>query len=68
MYDLVKQELVRKLLAGAQWISCMAAHPAGDNLLVGSYDRKCVWYVSSHFPPTPVPANRTEQEPDRSVQ
>ncbi|KOB76137.1 Uncharacterized protein OBRU01_06296 [Operophtera brumata] len=44
MYDLVKQELVRKLLAGAQWISCMAAHPGGDNLLVGSYDRKCVWF------------------------
>lgn len=45
MYDLAKQELVRKLLAGVQCISSMAVHPAGDNLLVGSYDRKCVWYV-----------------------
>ena len=43
VYDLVKQELVRKLLTGAQWVSHMAVHPAGDNLLVASYDRKCVW-------------------------
>ncbi|CAB3227985.1 unnamed protein product [Arctia plantaginis] len=44
VYDLVKQELVRKLLTGAQWISHMAVHPAGDNLLVASYDRKCIWF------------------------
>lgn len=43
VYDLVKQELVRKLLTGAQWVSHMAVHPAGDNLLVASYDRKLVW-------------------------
>lgn len=45
LYDLLKQELVRKLLTGAQWISTMAMHPAGDNLLVASYDRKCIWYL-----------------------
>ncbi|CAH2041807.1 unnamed protein product, partial [Iphiclides podalirius] len=44
VYDLVKQELVRKLLTGAQWISALALHPAGDNLLVASYDRKCMWF------------------------
>ncbi|KAI5643252.1 hypothetical protein NE865_04670 [Phthorimaea operculella] len=44
VYDLVKQELVRKLLTGAQWISALAIHPAGDNLLVASYDRKCMWF------------------------
>ncbi|XP_026745223.1 ribosome biogenesis protein BOP1 homolog [Trichoplusia ni] len=44
VYDLVKQELVRKLLTGAQWISNMAVHPGGDNLLVSSYDRKCIWF------------------------
>lgn len=44
VYDLVKQELVRKLTPGAQWISCLAPHPAGDNLLVGSYDRKLAWF------------------------
>ncbi|KAJ8719903.1 hypothetical protein PYW07_011946 [Mythimna separata] len=44
VYDLVKQELVRKLLTGAQWVSHMAVHPAGDNLLVASYDRKLIWF------------------------
>lgn len=46
VYDLVKQELVRKLLTGAQWVSALAVHPKGDNLLVASYDRKCMWYVA----------------------
>lgn len=44
IYDLVKQELVRKLEPGAQWISALAVHPAGDNLLVASYDRKVMWF------------------------
>ncbi|KAJ0176349.1 hypothetical protein K1T71_008523 [Dendrolimus kikuchii] len=44
VYDLVRQELVRKLLTGAQWVSAMAVHPGGDHLLVASYDRKCVWF------------------------
>lgn len=44
VYDLVKQELVRKLEPGAQWISALAVHPAGDNLLVASYDRKVMWF------------------------
>ncbi|XP_026472296.1 ribosome biogenesis protein BOP1 homolog isoform X2 [Ctenocephalides felis] len=44
IYDLVKQELVKKLLSNSRWISCMAVHPAGDNLLVGTYDRKMLWF------------------------
>lgn len=44
LYDLLKQELVRKLRPGAQWISDFAFHPAGDNMLVASYDRKCMWF------------------------
>lgn len=44
VYDLVKQQLVRKLLAGVQWISDIALHPQGDNLLAASYDRKLVWF------------------------
>ncbi|XP_053608417.1 ribosome biogenesis protein BOP1 homolog [Plodia interpunctella] len=44
VYDLVKQELVRKLQPGAQWISALAVHPTGDHLLVASYDRKCLWF------------------------
>ncbi|XP_063708159.1 ribosome biogenesis protein BOP1 homolog [Culicoides brevitarsis] len=44
IYDLVKQELVKKLISNVKWISSMAIHPKGDNLLVGSYDKKILWF------------------------
>merc|ERR1712241_1018557 len=44
VYDLVKQELTKKLISGAKWISSLAIHPGGDNLLTGTYDKKVQWY------------------------
>ncbi|XP_046843555.1 ribosome biogenesis protein bop1-like isoform X2 [Xenia sp. Carnegie-2017] len=44
IYDLVKQQLLNKLQSTAKWISCMAIHPQGDNLIVGSYDRRLCWF------------------------
>ncbi|CAG9814956.1 unnamed protein product [Phaedon cochleariae] len=44
IYDLVKQTLLKKLLTNSKWISTMAVHPGGDNLLVGTYDRKMLWF------------------------
>lgn len=44
IYDLVKQEMIKKLLSNSQWISSMAIHPGGDNVLVGTYDRKMLWF------------------------
>lgn len=44
IYDLVKQTLMKKLLTNSKWISKMAVHPGGDNLLVGTYDRKMLWF------------------------
>lgn len=44
IYDLVKQEMVKKLLSNSQWISTMSIHPGGDNILVGTYDRKMLWF------------------------
>lgn len=44
IYDLVKQELVKKLISNCKWISSMAIHPKGDNLLVSSYDKKIMWF------------------------
>lgn len=44
IYDLAKQELLKKLLSNSRWISTMAVHPGGDNLLVGTYDRKMLWF------------------------
>ena len=42
-YDLAKQELLKTLQPGAKWISSFSIHPAGDNLLVSSYDRRLAW-------------------------
>jgi len=44
IYDLVKQELTKKLMSGAKWISSLAIHPAGDNLITGTFDKKVQWY------------------------
>ena len=44
IYDLVKQELYKKLITGSQWIATMCIHPGGDNILVGTYDRKVLWF------------------------
>lgn len=44
IYDLVKQELLKKLISNSKWISDMAIHPKGDNLLVSTYDKKMLWF------------------------
>ncbi|EDO39231.1 predicted protein, partial [Nematostella vectensis] len=44
VYNLMKQELTKKLISNVKWISSMAIHPKGDNLIVGSYDRRLCWF------------------------
>ncbi|KAF6205239.1 hypothetical protein GE061_019406 [Apolygus lucorum] len=44
IYDLVKQEMVKKLITSSKWISDITVHPGGDNLLIGTYDRKVLWF------------------------
>jgi WD40 repeat protein len=44
VYNLSEQKLVKKLTPGVQWISSIAIHPAGDNLIVGSQDRRVCWF------------------------
>jgi len=44
VYNLMKQELTKKLMTGAKWISSIAVHPGGDNILVGTYDRRLFWF------------------------
>ncbi|CAG0888891.1 unnamed protein product [Darwinula stevensoni] len=44
VYNLVKQELTKKLLTGVKWISSMAVHPGGDNIVVGTYDSRSLWF------------------------
>jgi ribosome biogenesis protein ERB1 len=43
-YDLAKQELTKTLQPGARWISSFDVHPGGDNLIVGSYDKRLLWH------------------------
>lgn len=43
-YDLAKQELVKILQPGAKWISSIDVHPGGDNIIVGTYDKRLLWH------------------------
>lgn len=44
IYDLAQQVLRRTLQPGVRWISSMDVHPSGDHLLLGSYDRRVLWF------------------------
>lgn len=44
VYNLIKQELTKKLTANCKWISSMAIHPGGDNVICGSYDSRLAWF------------------------
>ncbi|KAI9676998.1 MAG: Ribosome biogenesis protein erb1 [Caeruleum heppii] len=65
-YDLVRQELVKILHPGARWISSIDIHPGGDNLLVGSYDRRLLWH-DLDLSPRPYKTLRYHTRAIRSV-
>ncbi|XP_057684502.1 ribosome biogenesis protein bop1 [Corythoichthys intestinalis] len=44
IYNLVKQEMTKKLQANSKWISSMAVHPGGDHIICGSYDCRLSWF------------------------
>mmetsp|Transcript_17936 Transcript_17936/g.19437 ORF Transcript_17936/g.19437 Transcript_17936/m.19437 type:complete len:840 (+) Transcript_17936:22-2541(+) len=44
VYHLVEQKLVKKLMSGCKWLSSVDIHHSGDHILVGSYDRRVVWF------------------------
>nr|CAG8439949.1 9413_t:CDS:10 [Entrophospora candida]CAG8443919.1 13423_t:CDS:10 [Entrophospora candida] len=46
VYDLLKQELIKSLQSDSKWISSLDIHPMGDNLIVGSYDKRLCWFHS----------------------
>ena len=43
-YNLQKQLLTRKFHSGARMISSIALHPKGENFVIGSYDKKLMWF------------------------
>ncbi|KAJ2673526.1 Ribosome biogenesis protein erb1 [Coemansia sp. RSA 1085] len=44
IYNLAQQQLIKTLQPGAKWISSLDVHPQGDNVIVGSYDKKMAWF------------------------
>ncbi|XP_061520605.1 ribosome biogenesis protein bop1 [Phycodurus eques] len=44
IYNLVKQEMTKKLQANSKWISSMAVHPGGDHVICASYDCRLSWF------------------------
>jgi ribosome biogenesis protein ERB1 len=44
VYNLAKQALQKTLQAGAGPLTSLAVHPGGDNLLVGSGDKRIAWF------------------------
>ncbi len=44
VYNLAKQQMVKRLISPARMISSMDIHHGGDNILVGSYDRRVCWF------------------------
>lgn len=44
VFNLQTQTMVKKMMSGVKWYSCMDLHPEGDNLITGSYDRKLNWF------------------------
>lgn len=44
VYHLVKQTMVKRLASGCRWISSLDVHSSGDHLIVGSLDRRMVWF------------------------
>ncbi|KAJ2762284.1 Ribosome biogenesis protein erb1, partial [Coemansia nantahalensis] len=44
IYNLMQQALVKTLQPGVKWISSVDVHPQGDNVILGSYDKKLSWF------------------------
>ncbi|KAI5290312.1 Ribosome biogenesis protein erb1 [Ascosphaera aggregata] len=71
-YDLSRQILVKILQPGARWISSFDIHPTsstvagGDNVLVGSYDRRLLWH-DMDLSPRPYKTLRYHEKAIRSV-
>ena len=49
IFDLKKQEISKKLKSGADWNSSLSIHPHGDNLVVGSEDKKVIIKLFSYY-------------------
>ncbi|KAL1917638.1 uncharacterized protein VTP21DRAFT_4031 [Calcarisporiella thermophila] len=44
VYDLMRQQLIKTLQPGVKWISSVDVHPQGDNVIIGTYDKRLCWF------------------------
>ncbi|XP_045192992.2 ribosome biogenesis protein bop1-like [Mercenaria mercenaria] len=44
VYNLLKQEMSKKLVTNCKWVSSMAVHADGDNVIIGGYDSRLSWF------------------------
>lgn len=44
IYNLQKQSLTKKFQSGARAVSSLAIHPKGDHFVVGSFDKRMMWF------------------------
>jgi len=65
-YDLQKQELLKILQPGARWISSFDIHPGGDNLIIGSYDKRLLW-IDLDLSPRPYKTLRYHKKAIRAA-
>lgn len=67
IYNLQLQQLVKKLLPGARWLSCLDIHPrGGEHLIAGSYDKRVLWH-DLDLAATPYKTLRYHEKAVRSV-
>jgi ribosome biogenesis protein ERB1 len=67
IYNLQMQQLIKKLLPGARWLSCLDIHPrGGDHLIAGSYDKRVLWH-DLDLSSTPYKTLRYHEKAVRSV-
>ncbi|XP_021758640.1 ribosome biogenesis protein BOP1 homolog isoform X2 [Chenopodium quinoa] len=44
VYDLLKEKMIKKIDTGLREVSCIAVHPGGDNVIIGSREGKLCWF------------------------
>lgn len=47
IYNLAKQTLIKKLLAGGGVVTSISVHSSGDHVLLGTEDNRCLWCAPS---------------------
>lgn len=66
IYDLSQQVMLKKLLPGARWINSFDIHSRGDNVIVGSFDKKVLWH-DLDLATTPYKILRYHEKAVRSI-